>query len=141
MDPVAEPISARKMYRVEPLFCLARRIELFSYGFPVVYALFVLAFYIMFKVGSVPDWMRFVVKYGFLSVVIMVFLQLVAIGVRAPAHRRLRRRLIESRCQLCPRCGYNLRGRARDEVACPECAYEITRRECVRRWCGLLRLW
>lgn len=71
--------------------------------------------------------------------VMMAVLFIVQNTLQRRGNRRLIRRLIESRCQLCPFCGYNLQGRAHDQLACPECSYQISRRECVRRWCVLLR--
>lgn len=139
MDPVVEPISEKKMRRVERGFRVARRIELVGYGLPLVYVLLVPVFGILLRNGYAPDWLKLIMSYGIYSILFMVFLHLVAVGVRFSASRRLARSLIESRCQLCPSCGYNLQGRSRNDTACPECAYEISRRECVRRWCKLLR--
>jgi ferredoxin len=139
MDPVVEPISEKKMRRVERGFRVARRIELLGYVLPIAYVLLMPVYLLLLRNRQPPGWLKMIMSYGIYRILIMVFLHLAATGVRFAASRQLARRLIESRCQTCPSCGYSLQGRPRDELACPECAYEISRRECVRRWCKMLR--
>ena len=46
----------------------------------------------------------------------------------------LRAYVIAHRCQICPRCLYDLQGRSNDDDTCPECGQIASRRECVRLW-------
>lgn len=53
--------------------------------------------------------------------------------------RQLKKSVVANRCQLCPRCGYDLSLRVEETEPCPECGQRISRRECVRLWaryCG-----
>lgn len=46
----------------------------------------------------------------------------------------LNRHVIAHRCQICPGCLYDLRGRDCGDDTCPECGQIVSRRECVRLW-------
>lgn len=48
-----------------------------------------------------------------------------------------RKRVVQTRLQICPRCGYDISNRVNDEP-CPECGQEISRRELIRIWCKAL---
>ena len=50
-----------------------------------------------------------------------------------------KRLLYRARCQICPKCLYDLSARPRNNDTCPECGMNAPRRECVRLWCKLLR--
>ena len=52
---------------------------------------------------------------------------------------RIKRSLLPARCQICPKCFYDLSARPREIDTCPECGLNAPRRECVRLWCKLLR--
>lgn len=51
----------------------------------------------------------------------------------------LRRKIIQTRGQMCYFCRYDLSSRERDDHLCPECGQIVPRRECVRVWCRFLR--
>jgi hypothetical protein len=53
--------------------------------------------------------------------------------------RQIKHSLIQARCHRCVFCFYDLSGRPRTDVHCPECGEVAPRRECVRIWCKLLR--
>lgn len=50
---------------------------------------------------------------------------------------RFRTKIVRSRFQLCPCCGYDLSNRL-DNEPCPECGQQISRRELIRIWCKAL---
>lgn len=64
---------------------------------------------------------------------------LLSLAITLPGKRRMKRLLLPTRCQRCPKCFYDLSARPRDQDTCPECGITAPRRECVRLWCKLLR--
>lgn len=138
---VAHPIPFRRLKRIEPLYRWARWALILQMTLPLGYLLAVAVIVQLPRTSSMRQWyfdliapISSFVIWGslFLMIVLQTALALIA-------RRRLKRRLINARCQLCHSCGYGLQGRDRDQLACPECAYKISRRECVRLWCKMLR--
>lgn len=78
-------------------------------------------------------------KLVFLLLLALLFVASCAVAVGYKGIRRLRKKTIPLRCQLCLHCLYDLSARPRDDDTCPECGMIAPRRECVRLWCKLLR--
>lgn len=129
------------MKRVEPLYRWSKRALIVQFSLPLVLLIVGFVFINMPDDSAIRQWFFDWLSPYFVYALWAGLFTLIAVQttLEVLARKRLRTRLIHSRCQLCPSCGYNLRGRARDSVNCPECAYQISRRECVRRWCKLLR--
>ncbi len=87
------------------------------------------------------DWLKFehlFYPFGFLIGVAMIT-GFIAINSLVIGQRMIYQKLNDVRYLRCPRCFYDLTGRAVNDQVCPECGEFSPRRECVRLWCDLLR--
>ena len=64
---------------------------------------------------------------------------LISLAFTISGKSKMKRALLPARCQVCPKCFYDLSARSRNDDICPECGKIAPRRECVRLWCKLLR--
>lgn len=107
-------------------------------GLTLIYGALTLSIAVYDEVTSWGDfWETLNSGIGFVYFSLVIWL--VGECIYALCHRRAKRMLLPARCQICPKCLYDLSARARDIDTCPECGVIAPRCECIRLWCKLLR--
>jgi hypothetical protein len=89
--------------------------------------------------GGTLGWVMAMVELFVFYLLLALPIFLLAIGAVHIGKHRIKSRVLQTRCQLCVHCFYDLSARPRDDDTCPECGLNAPRRECVRLWCKLLR--
>lgn len=140
-DDVLGSIQLRQLYhhtfltRWSDRFIRWSRVSLWA--IPTVVILFIVlsAFIGKYPPSLLSITAVFIVFWGVLCFIVFCIFEIVLFYGK----QRLVSSVVQSRCQRCPECFYDLSQRPRDDEICPECGIEAPRRECVRLWCKLLR--
>lgn len=79
---------------------------------------------------DVAGWLQITIWLNSIAA-ICIFVGVTCRLVLMSRHHRV---VVQSRMQICPRCGYDL-SRRPEESSCPECGQCTSRRELTRLWC------